>query len=53
MMKNLALADGEGEPVAHVDDRTIGGVPVRVYRADETPVKDAPCLVWFHGGVGS
>jgi len=50
LMKNLALADGAGEPVAHVDDRAIAGVPVRVYRAEGTPASDAPCLVWIHGG---
>lgn len=48
---NLALR-GPGEPVAHVENRTIpgpaGDIPVRIYRPDA----DGPLgvLVFFHGG---
>jgi len=42
-----------GEPVAHVENRTIpgpaGAVPVRVYRATDAATP-APALVYFHGG---
>jgi hypothetical protein len=37
MMKALALADGEAEPVATVADQAIAGVPVRVYRPAGAP----------------
>lgn len=43
---------GEGEPVAHVEDRTIpgpaGDIPIRIYR----PEGDGPfpVLVYYHGG---
>ena len=50
VMKTLALADGEPEPVASSDNRTIADVPVRVYRAESTPAAAAPCLIWIHGG---
>src|SRR5262249_52024363 len=48
----LALASGEPEPVARVENRTvpgpIGEIPVRIY----TPAGDGPhpLLVYFHGG---
>ncbi len=42
---------GPGEPVAHVENRTIPGpageIPVRVYRPDGSP--PFPTLVYFHG----
>jgi acetyl esterase len=47
MMKMLATIEGEPEPVARVEDRTIAGVPVRVYDAASGP---QPMLVWYHGG---
>ncbi len=50
MMRALALADGEPEPVADIADATIAGVPVRVYRPDGAPAAGAPCLAWIHGG---
>ncbi len=43
---------GDGEPVAHVEDRTISGpageIPIRIYR----PEGDGPfpVLVYYHGG---
>ena len=41
----------EGEPIAHIEDRTAPGpagpIPVRVY-TPENP--SGACLVWFHGG---
>jgi acetyl esterase len=44
--------EGEGPPVAHVEDRTVptagGEVPIRIYRPDGT---DLPVIVFFHGGV--
>src|SRR5581483_6227810 len=48
MLRMLALLEGEPEPVDHVEDREIAGVPVRVYR----PATEAapPILVWYHGG---
>ncbi|WP_280218195.1 alpha/beta hydrolase [Nocardia neocaledoniensis] len=27
-----------------------GGIPLRVYRPHAAPARDAPALVWFHGG---
>ena len=50
VMAALTAADGEPEPVAAVDDRVIGGVPTRVYRAEGTAPAGAPCLLWLHGG---
>jgi acetyl esterase len=47
MMKTLAMLEGEPEPVARVEDKTIAGVPVRVYAPDGGP---HPILVWYHGG---
>jgi len=48
----LELARGPyGMPVtreiAHVDDETVDGVPVRIYRGDDRPTG---LLVYFHGG---
>ncbi len=42
-----ALA-GNVPEVAHVEDRTVGGVPVRVYWPQA--VNPLPILVYFHGG---
>jgi acetyl esterase len=47
MMKLLTAVEGEPEPVARVEDRTIAGVPVRVYGAEDGR---QPILVWYHGG---
>ena len=47
MMKLLTAIEGEPEPVDRVEDRTIAGVPVRVYGASGGP---QPILVWYHGG---
>jgi acetyl esterase len=47
-----AAFSGEGEPVAHVEDRSVpgpdGDIPVRVYRPDRSGL--LPALVYFHGG---
>src|SRR5260221_4266998 len=51
VVMDLALVP-EGEPVSHVENRTIpgptGNIPVRIY----TPEGDGPfpVLVFFHGG---
>ena len=50
MRATLSALDGEPEPVGTTDDRTIAGVPVRIYRAEGTAATAAPCLVWYHGG---
>jgi acetyl esterase len=46
------LLEGEAEPVAHVEDRTIPGdageISVRIYRPEGTSL---PVIVFFHGGV--
>jgi acetyl esterase len=47
MMKLLTAVEGQPEPVARVEDRTIAGVPARVYGADSGSL---PILVWYHGG---
>jgi acetyl esterase len=47
MMKLLTAIEGEPEAVARVENRTIAGVPVRVYGGDGGP---QPILVWYHGG---
>jgi acetyl esterase/lipase len=47
MMKMLTAVEGEPEPVARVEERTIAGVPVRMYGAASGP---QPILVWYHGG---
>jgi acetyl esterase len=38
------------EPVAHVEDRTVGDVPIRVYRPASAPATGAPAVVFTHGG---
>lgn len=48
----LALARGpvglaSGVELAHVDDEVVAGVPVRIYRNEQTPTA---VLVYFHGG---
>jgi acetyl esterase len=44
--------EGEGPPVAHVEDRTVaaptGPVPVRIYRPEGAAL---PVVVFMHGGV--
>jgi len=47
MLRMLAALDGDAEPVARVEDRTIAGVPCRVYAPVAEP---SPILVWYHGG---
>jgi acetyl esterase len=46
------MLEGEGEPVASVDNRTVPGpdvdVPVRIYRPDGSSL---PVIVFLHGGV--
>jgi acetyl esterase len=46
------MLEGDGEPVAHVKDRTIrapdGDLDVRIYRPDG---QSLPVIVFFHGGV--
>jgi acetyl esterase len=53
MIKLMALADGEPEPVARAEARTIpgpaGALPVRVYASgDDRSLR--PILLWLHGG---
>src|SRR5712691_2325057 len=49
---DLALANGEPEAVARVENRTVpgprGAIPVRVYAPDAPG--PLPVLVYFHGG---
>jgi acetyl esterase/lipase len=51
----LAPFDGEPEPVAAVEDRTIstrdGAIAVRIYRARESAAS-LPIVAWFHAGGG-
>ncbi len=53
VMAQLALVDGEPEPVADVTDRSIDGpggpIPVRIYR-DGPSGGAQPVLIWYHGG---
>src|SRR5262245_44094267 len=51
LMDTLRTMSPPGDPVAHVEDRTVPGpageIPVRLYRPEGgTP----PLLVYFHGG---
>jgi len=52
MMESMSGLIGEGEAVAHVEDRRIpgpaGAIPVRLYRPEATG--PLPLLVYFHGG---
>jgi acetyl esterase len=45
---------GDREPVAAIEDRTIAGtggpIPLRIYRGVGAPTKDAPALLYLHGG---
>jgi acetyl esterase len=45
----MSLA-GPGPEMASVEDRTLGGVPVRIYRPRGVASTKAPALVWIHGG---
>jgi acetyl esterase len=51
-MLALAGANGEIEPIARLEDRTLpgprGDIPVRIYTPDGKP--PFPILVYFHGG---
>lgn len=45
---------GDREPVAAIEDRTIAGrggpIPLRIYRGVGAPNADAPALLYLHGG---
>ncbi|CAN7725408.1 alpha/beta hydrolase [Rhizobium sp. LjRoot258] len=45
---------GDREPVAAIEDRTIAGtgspIPLRIYRGVGAPIADAPALLYLHGG---
>jgi acetyl esterase len=45
---------GDREPVAAIEDRTIAGrggpIPLRIYRGVGVPNADAPALLYLHGG---
>jgi acetyl esterase len=45
---------GDREPVAAIEDRTIAGrggpIPLRIYRGVGSPNADAPALLYLHGG---
>ncbi|QWW70759.1 alpha/beta hydrolase [Rhizobium sp. WYJ-E13] len=45
---------GDREPVAAIEDKTIAGtggpIRVRIYRGVGAPTKDAPALLYLHGG---
>ncbi len=45
----MSLA-GPGPDMKSVEDRTLGGVPVRIYRPHHIDAVSAPALVWVHGG---
>jgi acetyl esterase len=47
-IRSRFVAPAEPEPVAAVEDRTMGGVPVRIYRP--TDAGQLPALVYAHGG---
>ena len=53
-MDAMVAMMGQGEDVAHVEDRTIdaGGrqLPVRIYRPVGVSTDAAPALVFYHGG---
>jgi acetyl esterase len=53
-MDAMVAMMGEGEEVAHVEDRTIdaGGqpLPIRIYRPVGVSTDSAPALVFYHGG---
>lgn len=52
--KNDALVSNEGPPVAIVErleiDNDGHALPVTLYRGQGCPAKDAPCIVFVHGG---
>lgn len=47
-IRSRFVAPADPEPVTAVDDRTVAGVPVRIYRP--TDADQLPVLVYAHGG---
>lgn len=49
LFAGFQTAYGEGPKLHSVEDRSMAGVPVRIYRPKDT-VANSPCIVYFHGG---